>query len=130
MKALSIRQPWAWLIINAGKDIENRTWHTNFRGKVLIHAGKTMTRADYEAAALFCMGLPVDPFTQDFFFPTFNGLKSQLGGIVGEVEIVDCVSWSNSQWFMGDYGFVLRNAKPLQFTPCKGALSFFDTPPM
>ncbi|MEI3544750.1 MAG: ASCH domain-containing protein [Alphaproteobacteria bacterium] len=37
---LSIRQPWAWLIVNGYKDIENRTWPTHFRGKVLIHAGK------------------------------------------------------------------------------------------
>lgn len=40
MKALSIRQPWAWLIANGHKDIENRTSHTNFRGDFLIHASK------------------------------------------------------------------------------------------
>ena len=34
MKALSIRQPWAWAIINAGKDIENRQWPTKFRGSI------------------------------------------------------------------------------------------------
>ncbi|WP_245839042.1 ASCH domain-containing protein [Yersinia kristensenii] len=38
MKALSIRQPWAWLIVNGYKDIENRTWNTKCRGPVLIHA--------------------------------------------------------------------------------------------
>ncbi|WP_229215634.1 ASCH domain-containing protein [Duganella sp. CY15W] len=40
MKALSIRQPWAWLIVNGYKDIENRSWSTNVRGKVLVHASK------------------------------------------------------------------------------------------
>lgn len=43
MKALSIRQPWAWLILHGGKDIENRSWNTNFRGRFLIHAAAGMT---------------------------------------------------------------------------------------
>jgi hypothetical protein len=47
MKALSIRQPWAWLIVNGYKDIENRSWATKFRGPVLIHAAKGMTGAEY-----------------------------------------------------------------------------------
>jgi hypothetical protein len=38
MKAISIRQPWAWLIVNGMKDIENRTWKTNYRGQLFIHA--------------------------------------------------------------------------------------------
>lgn len=40
MKALSVKQPWAWAIIHAGKDIEKRTWRTDYRGPLLIHAGK------------------------------------------------------------------------------------------
>ena len=48
--ALSIRQPWAWLIVNGYKDIENRNWKTNFRGKILVHAAKGMTKAEYEDA--------------------------------------------------------------------------------
>ncbi|WP_289241690.1 ASCH domain-containing protein [Delftia sp.] len=46
--ALSIRQPWAWLIVHGYKDIENRDWHTPFRGNLLVHAGLTMTRAYYD----------------------------------------------------------------------------------
>ena len=49
MKALSIRQPWAWLIVNGHKDIENRQWRTHFRGKIYVHAAKGMTRGDYLA---------------------------------------------------------------------------------
>ncbi|MCC7374294.1 MAG: hypothetical protein IT581_06545 [Verrucomicrobiales bacterium] len=41
--AISVRQPSAWMIIHAGKDIENRTWRTKFRGRVLVHAAKGMT---------------------------------------------------------------------------------------
>ena len=46
--ALSIRQPWAWLIVNGHKDIENRDWPTNFRGRLLVHAGQTMARRYYD----------------------------------------------------------------------------------
>ncbi|HTV55212.1 MAG TPA: ASCH domain-containing protein, partial [Terriglobia bacterium] len=44
MKALSIRQPWAWLIVNGFKPIENRSWNTNFRGRILIHASLKVDR--------------------------------------------------------------------------------------
>jgi hypothetical protein len=40
MKELSIRQPWAWLIIAGHKDVENRSWTTTYRGPLLIHAAR------------------------------------------------------------------------------------------
>ena len=48
MKALSLRQPWAWLVAAGHKDVENRTWSTRFRGEFLIHAAKTFDDAGYE----------------------------------------------------------------------------------
>ena len=115
MKALSIRQPWAWLILNAGKDIENRDWATGFRGRFLVHASKGMTRDEYENAPVWIVDLP-----------DFDQLER--GGIVGSVELVDCVEASESDWFYGRYGFVLRDPKPLPFIPYKGQLGFFDVP--
>jgi hypothetical protein len=47
---------------------------------------------------------------------------------VGSVEIVDCVTVSDSPWFDGRYGFVLRNPEPLPFRPMRGALGFFRAP--
>lgn len=47
--ALSVRQPWAWLILHAGKDIENRTWRTRYRGPLLIHASKAIDTVAYLA---------------------------------------------------------------------------------
>lgn len=116
MLALSIRQPWAWLIVNGYKDVENRTWSTTFRGPVLIHAGKTMRRRDYDECAneAFYLGVEV---------PEFADLDR--GGIVGQAEIIDCVTESDSLWFTGPHGLVLQNARPLPFQPCKGALGFF-----
>jgi hypothetical protein len=100
--ALSIRQPWAHHIIFNGKDVENRTWLTRFRGPVLIHAGKKPEDAAYCRA-----------------------FRLPLGGIVGVMEIVDCVTAMDSEWFEGPFGFVLAHARPLEFVPCQGALGFF-----
>lgn len=118
MKALSIRQPWAWLIVNGHKDIENRCWKTNFRGKIYVHAAKGMTRGDYLACKICCADIP------GVNLPPFE--KLERGGIVGTVEIVDCVDQDASPWFFGEFGFVLKNAIPLPFRPLKGALGFFN----
>ena len=58
--------------------------------------------------------------------PSFAELAR--GGIVGSVEIVDCVEDSDSPWFIGRYGFVLRDPRPMPFVPWKGALGFFGVP--
>lgn len=122
MLALSIRQPWAWLILNAGKDIENRNWSTRVRGRVLVHAAKGVTEGEYEYGvdAAIAYGCNLRQM------PAWKAIER--GGIVGSVEIVDCVSDSDSPWFVGRYGFVLRDPKPLPFTPLKGRLGFFDVP--
>jgi hypothetical protein len=117
VKALSIRQPWAWMILHGGKDIENREWPTRVRGRVLIHASKGITPDEYRDAVWYAdqRGVAVP-----------HEVNMQRGGIVGSVEIVDCVMRSDSPWFMGKYGFVLRNPVLLPFQPCRGALGFFD----
>jgi len=120
MKALSIRQPWAWLVLHC-KPIENRTWATKFRGRVLIHAAKGMTRAEYEAAIDFIVAQGI---TLPFDLPSFDALER--GGIIGSVEIVDCISQSDSSWFTGPYGFVLANPEPMPFIPLRGMLGFFE----
>lgn len=117
MKALSIRQPWAWLIVNGHKDIENRSWSTSFRGPLLIHAAKGMTGAEYSDAYHFALDLGVT-------IPPFNDLAR--GGIVGVATVTDCSDESLSPWFFGKYGFALTDAKCLPFTPCKGRLGFFN----
>ncbi len=119
--ALSIKQPWADLICFGLKDIENRDWTTKFRGPVLIHAGK---QVDQDALNDLYAGVcPADSLPM----PPTLGIKAPLhrGGIVGVAEIVDCVSASASRWFMGRYGFVIANAKPIKFIPCRGQLGFF-----
>ncbi len=115
---ISVRQPWAWLIINAGKDIENRDWFTKVRGRILIHAAKGMTKDEYESAYHTMIRV-----NRSLLMPSFATLDR--GGIIGSVEIVDCVSKSDSPWFFGRYGFVLRDPQRLPFYPCRGQLGFF-----
>lgn len=125
MLALSIRQPWAWLIVHGGKDIENRDWKTNVRGRVLVHAAKGMTHDEWESAWIHAHGTGASPKAMAAGLTREN---IERGGIIGSVEIVDCVTDSASHWFFGRYGFVLRNPQVLPFTPWKGQLGFFDVP--
>ena len=124
--ALSIRQPWASLILLAGKDIENRTWETRVRGPILIHAAKGMTKKEYIEARAFASFATciLDPVRLD----VLELAHLPRGGIIGSVNLVDCVYQSDSPWFQGPYGFVLRDPKPLPFVPVKGQLGFFDVP--
>jgi hypothetical protein len=112
MKALSIKQPWAAAIIYGGKDIENRNWKTKFRGRFLVHAGLGVDRK-------------APQHVWDIFEKHFSDLKAH-GGIIGIVEIIDCVDKSDSHWFQGKYGFVLKNPQPLEFVEYKGQLNFFE----
>jgi hypothetical protein len=135
LKALSIKQPWSWLIVNGHKDIENRDWPTRFRGQVLIHAGRL-----FDDNVLFCEHGDLRMFTDFRLLVERNLTQEQLkafkkspknwgmGGIVGIAEIVDCVAESKSPWFFGKFGFVLKNARPLPFIPLRGQLSFFEVP--
>jgi hypothetical protein len=125
LPALSIRQPWAWLIVNGYKDIENRDWQTAFRGRVLVHAGQTLTRPYYREVVEHLQEAAICP--QDL--PGFEEMKAMTGGIVGMVRITDCVANSLSPWFMeGGYGFVLAEAQTMTFKPWKGRLGFFNVP--
>ena len=119
--AISIRQPWAWAIIHAGKDIENRSWSTKFRGPVCIHAAKAIPPVRYfldchAIMPLVGRGNPPPKWADNF----------ARGGIIGTAEIVDCVTHSESPWWFGKYGFALRNVCAVEFIPAKGALGFFD----
>lgn len=131
-KALSIRQPWAWLITrpdvqsavergqlylaNELKDVENRTWKTSFRGHFYIHAAKTLDKPGYEYIQRRWPHVPL---------PHMNELE--CGGIVGLARLADCVEHSYSRWkATGQHGFVLTETRPLPFRPCVGQQNFFE----
>lgn len=129
MKALSIKQPWAWAIFQAGKNVENRNWKTDFRGTIAVHASKKTTKAEYEDA-VFYMNSLFQAETQPPY-PAIPELSElDFGVIVGTVEIVDCTFNPNvSPWFCGAYGFVLENPRPLiEPIPWNGQLGFWTLP--
>lgn len=126
MKIISIRQPWASLIVTGLKDVENRTWSTRYRGPILIHASQRADSiASDEMERRFDVGPPPAP--------------PLLGGIVGVAEIVDCVQLHPSKWYAGEYvdrhgerknhwALVLKNARTLTFVACKGQLGIRAAP--
>jgi hypothetical protein len=118
MKVIVIRQPWAWLIVNGFKDIENRTWATRYRGTLLIQASASLpSTRDLEDMRLFARKRGVD-LPEEF----------ETGGIVGMAQLEDCVTRSRSKWFEGPIGWVLSKPKRLPFIPSKGQLGLFDPP--
>jgi hypothetical protein len=94
MKALSVQQPWAWAIIHAGKDIENRTWRTHYRGWVVIHAS-VKPRSERSMPRGVRKPRPDDLVR---------------GVIVGVARLTDVVNTSRSKWFDGPYGAPLNES--------------------
>lgn len=117
MKVLSIKQPFAELILLGRKKIELRKWNTKFRGDFLIHASKA---SDKEAMKKF----------------SFSALP--YGFIVGKVKLVDVKKYNNEQEhqndkdlhlassYWGDYGFVLENPIKIDKIEIKGKLGFWE----
>ena len=107
MKALSIKQPWASLIAHGIKDIENRTWATKYRGKVLIHASGTWFKypnSDSTLGDLFT-DFQWEKIRENFDKNLYSILEPKAiidrlptSAIIGEVEIIDCVINHESIW--------------------------------
>lgn len=137
MKTITIKQPWASLIVEGVKDIENRTWKCpqKYIGKrILIHAGKEQVGWDKLTTEQY--KLSMDAIIEN----QINGLPK--GAIIGSVEIVDCMINHPSTWaeksgriydgihsndFKIIYNWVLAN--PILFPepiPAKWKLSFWD----
>ena len=108
-------QPYAWLLANGIKDIENRTRLTHIRGPILIHAGLSrsmMTADDIER----CEEISGIRMPEHFDF----------GGIVGYAEIDGCFRRHASPWKdPAQWGWRMANAQPLRFRKWKGGRGFF-----
>lgn len=112
MKALTVRQPWASLIIHGPKRVENRNWPTRYRGPLLIHAGSNRTGRDRAANVL---ALPLD-----------------YGVIIGAVVLSDCVPVDrcfSSPFTEGPWCWLV--GEPIAFStpiPWRGSLGLFTVP--
>ncbi len=113
LRAISVRQPWAYAIMHRGKDIENKPMRTDYRGPILIHASLTVESREARKLKLDPDGLPT-------------------GVIIGVVEIFDCVRNGRlySKWAIpGWWHWRLRNPRVLaRPIPFKGKLGFMRVP--
>ncbi len=126
MRALSIRQPWAWAILHAGKDVENRAWKNAWApsGELLLHAAKGCTAEELREAARTIEevsgGRP----------PPLDQLAR--GGIVGAFRVVRAVRQEHptSRWAVpGLVHLHLAQVRALPFVELPGQLGFFEVPP-
>ena len=145
MRAITVRQPWAWAIIHGGKDVENRSRNIagGYRGPVAIHAGKVQAEYGYPALRRI-LGLD----TEDLW-AVAESCAASLGHIIGVVDLVGvhesrmsgcgtqqgtaelgeliplCSAWA-MPW---DHHLVLANPRPLATPiPCRGRLGLWTVP--
>lgn len=115
MKCLSLKQPYADMVVEGIKSIELRKWNTKHRGEFLVHASKVPFESDYD--------------------------KSRLGCIVGSARLLDVKHYETEEEWEKDftlhradddfmeshYGFILTNPvkfeKPIAY---RGSLNFFN----
>jgi hypothetical protein len=124
--ALSVKQPWAALLVHGLKTVEVRRWPTARRGRVLIHAA----------------GVPDErPEGWDLLPEELREAARLAGGIVGAAELTACLTYRTAEafgadrarhlnapgWFQGPvlYGFAFANAVVLPFRPYPGWMRFF-----
>lgn len=152
MKAISLWQPWASLIANGAKKIETRSWPTNYRGPILIHAAKRKNKGEMieicnQPWMLAALGTDWKNALEHL-----NNLP--YGAIVALAELVDCKrvdkfvhadlikrqrhhngdpnTWC--EYWLGNYepgrfGWVLENVKALDTPiPYKGEQGLFEVP--
>lgn len=126
MKALSIHQPWAWAILHAGKSVENRSWRTDHRGPLLIHASKSRASYDRQRAEDWRRVLNIE-------LPPWESLPT--GRLVGVVSVLDCIPLENggfgshSPWASGPWLWVLSDPRPFpEPVVFRGLQNLFNVP--
>ena len=135
---LSVRQPWAWAIVNGWKRVENRTWQTRHRGPLVIHAGTREIREDVHYACRLVSDQTGRPL---------GGVEAQYarentrGAIVGTCELAECGHADDQtrfggvhppeieNWLSGPWCFVLDNARQMESPiPWRGRLGIWHEP--
>ena len=124
--ALSLKQPWATLVVHGLKTIEVRRWPTVRRGHLLIHAAR----------------VPDDrPEAWRHVPEALRAEAKQQGGIIGSVDLTQCLTYRNLDEFLRDqakhlneaswfeppqlYGFTFAQPRKLPFRKYPGWFRFF-----
>jgi len=132
-KAITLFEPWASAIAFAGKDVENRTWRTHYRGPLAIHAGAESKAEDLDRLVRGLSGKSKRPLRH------WIRQGQRRAGILGEQEemlpshilaiamLTNCVERSSSPWYQRDsYGFLVTGVVPIEPIPMTGALGLWD----
>jgi hypothetical protein len=131
IKVLSVRQPWAYLICAGFKNIENRTWKTDYRGRLYIHAGKSF---DWNALNYLEWNHLI-PYEYYRLVHIYFGIKDRrivrhqedFGAIIGSVDLTGCIQNSRSIWAQsGLFHWELHDPLELSPIPLKGQLGIFE----
>lgn len=127
MKVLSIKEPYATLICNGNKYIETRSWKTNYRGELFIHASGKKLATEY--------------LTNPYVLEIIQGMDMNFGNIICKGNLVDCIymdekflqtikqddnEYNLGLYEIGRYAWIFEDIKPIEPIPAKGKLNIWD----
>lgn len=127
MKVLSIKEPFATLIANGKKKIETRSWKTNYRGEMFIHAsGKTLAK---------------EILSNDYIKNIIKNMSMNYGNIICRCNLVDCIyvdekclkeiKQNSNEYLLGDYkigryAWIIKDVTLIHPIPAKGQLNIWN----
>ena len=127
MKVLSIKEPFATLIANGDKLIETRSWKTNYRGEIFIHASGKEVAKEY--------------LTNEYVISLINNLPMNFGNIICRANLVDCIYMDDDfikqiklnvkehnlgLYEKGRYAWIFEEIEPIYPIPAKGKLNIWN----
>ena len=127
MKVISIKEPFATLIANGMKKIETRSWKTNYRGEIFIHAsGKSLAK---------------EFLTNDYVVDLIKDMDMNYGNIICRCNLVDCIymdeefieyikqnptEYNVGEYKLGRYAWIMEDIEPIYPIPAKGQLNIWN----
>ena len=127
MKVISIKEPFATLIRNGEKKIETRSWKTNYRGELFIHAsGKSLAK---------------EFLKNDYVTQLIDGVNMNYGNIICKGNLVDCIymdeefiksikddvkEFNLGLYEIGRYAWIFEDVTPIYPIPAKGQLNIWN----
>ena len=127
MKVISIKEPFASLIANGFKKIETRSWKTNYRGELFIHASGKKLATEF--------------LNNECVITLIKGMQMNYGNIICRCKIVDCVymdedfiekikqnnvEYSCGEYSVGRYAWILEDVRPIIPIVAKGRLNIWN----
>lgn len=127
-QAITLRQPWAWAVMHAGKDLENRKQKLCRPGWYFLHAGLGGELGEYEKAREFIWDAAWSRTTKEDETPQIPPMfdEVQRGGVVAAVKFGEWITESESPWFVGPKAIKIEAVVPLKFQAGRGMQGVFS----